>query len=135
MFNRSTLIALAVAVVGLLGLAGVAHACSCIRYASAAEQYAKADAVFEGRVVRTERVGRDRASTTFVVLDRLKGRMGRQIRVEHGTETGGACGVKFKRGEIVGLTVNRERNGWTTSSCAAIQYPWVEYRRAAGRRR
>lgn len=128
-------LAAAAVAVAVLAAAGVAEACSCVRYGSAAEQFAKADAVFEGRVLRTERIGRDRAATTFEVLDRLKGKMTRRIRVEHGTETGAGCGVAFRRGEIVGVTAQRTRSGWTTSSCARPQFDWVEFRRAAGRGR
>ncbi|HYE41765.1 MAG TPA: hypothetical protein VEA15_00095 [Caulobacteraceae bacterium] len=126
----AAVVAVAVAV---LAAAGVAEACSCMRYGSAAEQIAAADAVFEGRVVRTERSGRDRAATTFEVLDTVKGKLGRRVRVEHGTETAAGCGVRFRRGEIVALTAHRVRGAWTTSSCAAIQHPWADYRRARNR--
>ena len=126
------LLAAAVAV-AVLAAAGVAEACSCMRYNSAAEQIAASDAVFEGRVIRTERTGPDRAATTFEVLDTVKGKLTRRIRVEHDTETGAGCGVRFRRGEIVALTAHRVRRGWTTSACSAIQHPWVEYRRARGR--
>lgn len=123
----------AAAAIAVLAAAGAAEACSCMRYASAADQVAASDAVFEGRVIRTERTGRDRAATTFEVLDTVKGKLGRRIRVEHGTETAAGCGVRFRRGEIVALTAHRVRRAWTTSACAAIQHPWVEYRRARGR--
>lgn len=127
--------AAAIAAVAVLAGAGVAEACSCLRFQSAAEQMQKADLVFEGRVIRTERIGRDRAATTFEVLDRLKGPMSRRLRVEHGTETGAGCGVAFKRGEIVGVTAHRTRGGWATSSCEKPQFDWREFRRAAGRGR
>ena len=124
---------LVAAVLALASLAEAAWACSCVRYRSAAEQLARADAVFRGRVVSSERVGRDERLTTFVVVERLKGRMGRTVRVRHGTETGAGCGVVFKRGQTVALTAHLERGRWTTSSCSMPQHPWAEFRRAARR--
>lgn len=134
MTHRLAVLFAAVLAVAGLGLADFAWACSCLRFDTAAEQLARSDAVFRGRVVKTERLGPYRAATTFVVVEGLKGRLGRKVRVEHGTETGGACGVIFRRGQVRDLTAHRRPDGrWTTSSCAMPQHPWAEFRRAARR--
>lgn len=115
-------------------LAGAAWACSCVRFNTAGEQLARSDAVFRGRVEKTERLGPNRSATTFVVVERLKGRLGQRVRVVHGTETGGACGVIFRRGQIADLAAHRGQDGqWQTNSCSMPQHPWKEFRRAAGR--
>ena len=135
MTRRLTLLFLAVVASAGFALADVAWACSCIRFQSAAEQFARSDAVFRGRVVKTERTGPMQAVTTFEVVERLKGGVGRRVKVRHGTETGGACGVVFKRGQVAELTAHRgERGVWQTSSCARPQFDWAEFRRAAKKR-
>jgi hypothetical protein len=134
MTRRLAVLFLAVTAAAAVGLADIAWACSCLRYNSAAEQLARSDAVFRGRVVRTERLGPGRAATTFVVVERLKGRLGQRVRVAHGTETGGACGVIFPRGQMAEVIAHRGgRGGWQTSSCSMPQHPWAEFRRAARR--
>ena len=130
--RRLAVLVAAVFALAALAAADLAHACSCLRFASAAEQLARSDAVFRGRVVKTERLGPQRAVTTFEVVEGLKGRVGRRVRVAHGTETGAGCGVAFKRGQVLGLTAHRGEGGrWETSSCSMTQYPWTEYRAAA----
>ena len=124
---------LVAAVLALASLAEAAWACSCVRYRSAAEQLARADAVFRGRVVASERAGPQARVTTFEVVEGLKGRTGRRVRVRHGTETAAGCGVVFRRGQVVALTAHLERGRWTTSSCSMPQHPWAEFRRAARR--
>ncbi len=127
-------VAVAVAAAASMGAAGLAWACSCVRFNTAEEQLARSDAVFRGRVVKTERLGSHRSATTFVVVERLKGRLGQRVEVRHGAETGGACGVVFRRGQVVELAAYRTPNGrWNTNSCSMPQHPWREFRRAAGR--
>ena len=132
MTRRLAVLLLAVTAVFSVGLADLAWACSCLRYDSAAEQLRRSDAVFRGRVVETRRTGPDEAVTTFVVVERLKGRLPARVKVRHGTETGGACGVVFTRGQTVAVIVHRGQGGrWATSSCSMPQFPWAEMRRAA----
>lgn len=134
MARRLAVLFAAVLAVAGLGLADLAWACSCLRFDTAAEQLARSDAVFRGRVVKTERLGPYRSATTFVVVEGLKGRLGRKVRVEHGTETGGACGVIFRRGQVRELAAYRTPDGrWNTNSCSMPQHPWAEFRRAARR--
>jgi len=131
MTRRLAVLFLAVAAAGLVA-AEVAWACSCVRFNTAEEQLARSDAVFRGRVEKTERLGPNRAATTFVVVERLKGRLGQRVRVEHGTETGGACGVVFRRGQVRELAAYRTPNGrWNTNSCSMPQFAWKDMRRAA----
>ena len=132
MTRRLSVLFLALVAAFSVGLADLAWACSCVRFNTAAEQLARSDAVFRGRVVETRRLDGRRSVTTFVVVERLKGRVGRRVRVTHGTETGGACGVIFQRGQVRDLTAHRgEDGGWSTSSCSMPQHPWKEFRRAA----
>jgi len=130
--RRLTLLAAAVVATVSFGLAEVAWACSCIRFSSAAEQFERSEAVFRGRVLRTQRTGRYQSVTTFEVVEGLKGRLGGRVRVFHGTETGGACGVIFRRGQVVAVTANLMQDGrWSTSSCSMPQFEWQEFRRVA----
>lgn len=134
MTRRLAVLFLAIIAAASVGFADLAWACSCLRFNTAAEQFARSDAVFRGRVARTERLGPHESVTTFVVTERLKGRLGQRVRVKHGTETGGACGVIFRPGQVAEVTAHRGQDGgWRTNSCSMPQHPWKEFRRAARR--
>ena len=133
--SRVLLVAVALVAVS----ATTALACSCIRFKSAAEQYAKASLVFVGRADGREILNRDggapTAATRFVVQRTLKGERQRVRRVVHSEETAGMCGIRFRRGQTYLVIAYRSEGRWHTNSCSAPQFPRAEFERLAARRR
>lgn len=113
--------------------AGAALACSCRPFASAAEQAEGADVIFRGRVIATERVGEYRQSTTFEVLDALKGDTAPRQTVSHGgaAMVASACGIVYRVGAEALVIAHRGDTGeLSTSACSAPRWPIEAYREA-----
>ena len=124
------LAAAVLAVAVSLFAAGSALACSCIAQTSAAEQLQGADVVFRGRVQSSASTPTE-ATTTFRVIETIKGRAGRTVRVRHARDSA-ACGVTFRRGSTVTVVADRDPQGaLRTSLCALPRFPVEDYRRAA----
>lgn len=136
MMRISHILAAALAVVAVS--AGAAWACSCVRFQSAAEQYAKAPLVFVGRADGREVLHRDggapSGATRFIVQKTLKGERQRVRRIVHG-ENDGMCGISFRRGQTYLVIAYRNGGRWHTNSCSAPQFPRAEFERLAARRR
>lgn len=119
--------------------ASATWACSCLRFNSAAEQYAQASLVFVGRADGREILHRDGGApigaTRFVVERTLKGERQRVRRIVHGEDTGGMCGIRFRRGQTYLVIAYRSQGRWHTNSCSAPQFPQAEFERLAARRR
>ncbi|NBB16447.1 hypothetical protein GVN21_13860 [Caulobacter sp. SLTY] len=119
--------------------ASAAWACSCVRYKSAAEQYAKGQLIFIGRADGREVLSRDGgpppAATRFVVQRTLKGEPQKMRRIVHGEATGGMCGIRFQRGRTYLVIAYRNEGRWRTNSCSAPQFPRAEFERLAQRGR
>ncbi|MCE3289492.1 MAG: hypothetical protein K0R83_1504 [Caulobacter sp.] len=130
---------LLVAVALVAASATTALACSCLRFKSAAEQYAKASLVFVGRADGREILNRDggapTAATRFVVQRTLKGERQRVRRIVHSEETAGMCGIRFRRGQTYLVIAYRSEGRWHTNSCSAPQFSRAEFERLAARRR
>lgn len=139
MLGRIALVFVAALATGSFALPCPAVACSCFP-TSPAEDYARADAVFRGRVVRTAWVGpagevNRTGKTTFEVSETLKGRPAQRVTVQHGT-MGSACGVTFRAGDTVVVLAERDRAG-TLRTEACLIHPrkdWEALRRAAAAR-
>jgi hypothetical protein len=131
--SRILLVALALTALS----ATTALACSCLRFKSAAEQYAKAETIFVGRADGREILHRDGGApigaTRFIVQKTLKGRVQRVRRVVHG-ENDGMCGISFRRGRTYLVIAYRSEGRWHTNSCSAPQFPRAEFERLAARR-
>jgi hypothetical protein len=113
--------------------AGAALACSCVRYASAAEHAAEADVIFVGRVVSTEAVTDMRQATTFEVSETLKGETSARRVVMHGgaAMAGSACGIVYRVGQEALVIAHRGEDGVLgTSSCSAPRWEVGAYRDA-----
>ena len=127
---RLASIAAALGASTLLAAAGAALACSCVPYASAAEQLAEADLLFKGRVVEERVHGRTSATTTFAVTEVIKGPAMRRVSLNHRLD-GAACGVRFRPGAAVLLLAHRAPDGTLrTGLCSRPRFPEGEYRRA-----
>ncbi|MDB5472588.1 MAG: hypothetical protein JWR84_4148 [Caulobacter sp.] len=129
--TRILIVALVLAAVS----ATTALACSCVRYASAAEQFAKAEVMFVGRADGRETLSGGAAVTRFVVEKTLKGDRQRIRKVAHGENTGGMCGIRFDRGRTYLVIAYRNQGLLRTNSCSAPQFPRAEFERLAARRR
>ena len=107
-----------------------ALACSCVMFSSAAEQLKMTDVAFRGTVT-SERLDREGgAVTTFRVVETIKGRAPRTVRVSHRVESA-ACGLRFKRGATVLVLAHQEEGRLSTGLCSQARFPVDQYRRAA----
>jgi hypothetical protein len=111
--------------------ASAALACSCVIFNSAAEQLARSDVAFRGRVIgeRLDPVGG--AVTSFRVVEAIKGRTARTVQVRHRVDSA-ACGLRFKAGSTVLVLAHRtpgER--LETGLCSQPRFAVDEFRRAA----
>lgn len=125
------ILALGLAVAGLLALAPPCLACSCAP-STPAGSFRGADAAFIGRVVRDTTVAKG-TTQTFEVDQVFKGRLASTVDVwtEIGTEWVSSCAVLYPAGEPVALLLwEDERGRWQASSCSPITV--AELRRVGG---
>jgi hypothetical protein len=105
-----------------------AHACSC-GGGDPREMLQHADGAFIGTVVS----GRDAAPPdrkvsssgdpwdwTFRVEETIKGDIGDEVVVRSGLPSGGTCGLDLKRGQRVGLLLERYDGVWRSGSCSIV---------------
>lgn len=113
----------------------VALACSCVRYANAAEHAAQAETMFVGRVLTSTPAEGLRSTTRFTVLETLKGEASGEIDVIHVDErgAGATCGIGYTAGQEVLVIASTSARGLVTSSCSAPRWPIEEYRAALNR--
>jgi hypothetical protein len=124
----------------ILATSGIALACSCPSWASAAEHSAHADIIFRGRAIQTRPeagIVDGGAVTTFELIAPLKMPteweevVPHRIEVRHDTTGGGMCGVVYTDGAetliIANIGVDRRLH---TNACNAPRWPESEYRRA-----
>jgi hypothetical protein len=113
-----------------------AHACSCLPQVSLRDHIQGVSVIFIGTPIRAERHWFDRGvTTTFEVIERLKGPSVHRVRVEHGDDIGGACGVIFEPGRRH-LVFAYDIGWWSlgTDSCTmATQFSEDQYRAALRR--
>lgn len=100
-----------------------AWACSCALIAPVS-LVSDADAAFVGTLIEREvrhpdaevSSSLDPAISTFRVEQAVKGVVPRVIEVESASE-GASCGLEVKRGERMGVAVERTKEGWRSSLC------------------
>lgn len=122
-----------------MGIATGAQACSCVEFASAADQLAEADAMIVAKAGWTRSIGSrarpDWKATKFTVTRVLKtapftGQ--KRLTIEHGEESS-MCGVRFVPLKTYSLLIWRGPDGkLATSSCEALQFPLQQYERKLG---
>jgi hypothetical protein len=127
-------ILLALIAAAIVTTSGVAYACSCVAYNSAAEHAAQVDVVFIGRVVGTQPARANELLTTFEVIEPLKLPSGfgeRHVQIYHSSAGDASCGISFEPNAelIVAAYIDRDDN-LGTNSCTAPRWPAEDYRRA-----
>jgi hypothetical protein len=86
---------------------------------------ARADGAFVGRLVEkreTQRPVRSSAADAvyvFRLVDAVKGRFGARIEVRSAT-SGASCGLDVRRGQTIGLFLQREEGRWRSSLCSQV---------------
>jgi len=130
--KRPLLLALASGLAALLVVAAPAAAqtCSCTTYQSAEQFVQFNDAIFKGKVV-SSKAEHGSATTTFQVLEVLKGELGTQAAVGHPTPAPGHCGgVAFKPGQTVLIVAQGMMEDLGTTSCQIDAYTEEQLRAA-----
>ncbi len=114
----------------LLAAPAAAQTCSCTTYESAKQFVQFNDAIFKGKVV-SSKSEHGIATTTFQVLEKLKGELGAQAAVTHPAPGPGKCGgVAFKPGQTVVIVAQGMMEDLGTTSCQIDAYSEVQIRAA-----
>ena len=113
-------------------IAGVAWACSCPYWRSAADQLGFADVAFVGQAI-SSRTGRDGyVVTEFKVSRTLKGAHHDVQRITHAPGSWGAtCGIDFVQSRDVLVLARKQGSGMSTSACATPRFALGDFERAA----
>lgn len=118
------------AALALLAAPASAQTCSCTKYQSAPQFVQFNDAIFKGKVV-SSKAERGIATTTFQVLEKLKGELGPQAAVTHPVPGPGTCGgVAFKPGQTVVIVAQGRMDDLGTTSCQIDAYGEAQIRAA-----
>ena len=127
-----TLLALfsGLAIVALLAAPAAAQDCSCTTYQSVEQFVQFNDAIFKGKVVSSKNE-HGIATTTFQVLEALKGELGPQTAVTHPAPGPGKCGgVAFEPGQTAVIVAQGMMDDLATTSCQISAYGEAELRAA-----
>ena len=126
------LVALAsgLAALALFAAPAAAQTCSCTTYESAKQFVQFNDAIFKGKVV-SSKSEYGVATTTFQVVERLKGELGAQATVTHPAPGPGKCGgIAFKPGQTVLIVAQGLMEDLGTTSCQIDAYGEAQIRAA-----
>ncbi len=114
-------------------VAGAAWACSCIRFDSAADQFAQAEVMLVGRVLSTVETSPQQAVTRFEVLRGLKGPHAGVVEIRHTVNDGGAaCGVQFEIGQTTPVIAFESDGHLQTNLCSMPQFPLQDFEALQG---
>jgi hypothetical protein len=118
------------AALALLAAAPAAHAaCSCTKNENARQFVQFNDVIFKGRAV-SSKTQYGVTTTTFRVLEKLKGSPARSVAVTHPALTQECGGIAFKPGQTVIIVAQGMPDDLATGSCQINAYPEAELRRA-----
>lgn len=118
------------AALALVAAPAAAQTCSCTTYPSVEQFVQFNDAIFRGKVV-SSKTEHGIATTTFAVLETLKGELGAQATVTHPTPAPGRCGgVAFQPGQSVLIVAQGMTEDLATTSCQIEAYPEAQLRAA-----
>jgi hypothetical protein len=123
----------AVCLCALAATAGPAHACSCAGV-DPRPALARADGAFIGRFVEKIAPANPSSSAAAAVYvfrlhEAVKGRFGSTVRVISAL-SGASCGLEVRRGQTIGLLLERRDGAWHSSLCQQVDPARL---RAAGR--
>ncbi len=118
----------------LLAAAPAAEAaCTCTQYESARQFVQFNDVIFKGKAV-SSKSQYGVTTTTFQVLEKLKGEPAQSVAVTHPAPGPTSCGgVAFKPGQVVIIVAQGLPEDLATTSCQISAYPEADLKRALGR--
>jgi hypothetical protein len=113
----------------LVLLAGPAlgQACTCTKYESVAQFIQFNDVIFKGKAL-SSKTEHGISTTTFQVLERLKGEPGDTVAVTHPAPGTNCGGVAFKEGEIVLVVAQGMVEDLATTGCQIKAYTEAQIR-------
>jgi hypothetical protein len=130
--TRRLLLALCggLAALSMVGAPAVAQTCTCTTYQSAKQFVQFNDAIFKGKVL-SSKTEHGIATTTFQVLEKLKGELGAEVAVTHPAPGPGKCGgVAFKPEQTAVIVAQGMMEDLGTTSCQINAYTEAELRTA-----
>lgn len=118
------------ATLALIAAPAAAQTCSCTTYQSAEQFVQFNDAIFKGKVM-SSKTEHGIATTTFQVLETLKGELAAEAAVTHPTPGPGKCGgVAFEPGQTVVIVAQGMMDDLGTTSCQIDAYTEAQLRAA-----
>jgi hypothetical protein len=118
-----------VAALALFADPALAQNCTCTKYESVAQFIQFNDVIFKGKAL-SSRTERGSTTTTFEVLERLKGEPGARVAVMHPAPGTNCGGVAFKPGEIVLVVAQGMVDDLGTTGCQIEAYTEAQIRAA-----
>jgi len=117
------------AALALLADPTAAQTCSCTKYESARQFVGFNDVIFKGKAL-SSKTERGIATTTFQVLERLKGEPPAQVAVTHPAPGKNCGGVAFTAGQIVVVVAQGMVEDLGTTGCQIKAYSEAQLRAA-----
>lgn len=127
--TRPLLFALSAALALFAAAPAAQAACACTHYASAQQFVQFNDVIFKGKAVGSK-TQYGVTTTTFQVLEKLKGAPAKSVAVTHPALTRECGGIAFKPGQIAVIVAQGMPEDLATSSCQIGAYPEAELKRA-----
>jgi hypothetical protein len=119
----------ALAAGALLVAPAAAQTCSCTKYQSAQQFVGFNDVIFKGKVL-SSKTENGIATTTFEVLEKLKGEPPAQVAVTHPAPGKSCGGIAFAAGQIVLVVAQGMVEDLGTTGCQIKAYSEAEIRAA-----
>jgi hypothetical protein len=118
------------AAVALYGAPALAQPCSCTKYQSTQQFVQFTDVIFKGRAVSSNsQYGV--TTTTFALLERLKGEPAQSQAVTHPAPRSNSCGgVAFKPGQVVVIVAQGRPDDLATTACQINAYTEAQLKAA-----
>ena len=119
----------ALAAFALLAEPAAAQTCSCTKYESARQFVGFSDVIFKGKAL-SSKTKYGVTTTTFQVLERLKGEPPVQVAVTHPAPGKSCGGVAFAAGQIVVVVAQGMVEDLGTTGCQTKAYSEAQIRAA-----
>ena len=120
---------LALAALVLFAAPALSQTCTCTKYESVAQFIQFNDVIFKGKAL-SSKTEHGSTTTTFQVLERLKGEPGETVTVMHPAPGTNCGGIAFKAGEVVLVVAQGMVEDLATTGCQIKAYTEAEIRAA-----
>lgn len=120
---------LALAALAFVAVPAPAQTCTCTTYESVAQFIQFNDAIFKGKVV-SSKTEYGITTTTFEVVEALKGELGATVAVTHPAPGKSCGGVAFAPGEVVLVVAQGMAEDLSTTGCQIKAYTEAQIRAA-----